>query len=294
MKLIKFFPIILIFVLFTAMLNGCAALIMHPIQAASNERSAQANEQWFKNNKEETTNILLNTLKNDPIIKEVSIKDGKIVGETENGVPFNISLREKGEFTGAIVRVERGFFPDTGTEVMESKLKSRLMLSGHAGAGLVPVGNISSIRAGFVPIANTNTMPKVSAGTEVPFAKVMDSTFASDYIGLDISTVGEFVANGAGISVLDYPMNGKVVFRCRPPGSTDERNPLSGEVIANFVVLPKDKSDIIFTLKPGDFIKLRGGTYVSQWQSNTSRGMNTENLKEIIFEATAIEKQYTK
>ena len=148
--------------------------------------------------------------------------------------------------------------------------------------------------AGFAPVANTNTMPKVPAGTEVPFAKVMDSTFASDYIGWDISTVAEFFANGAGISVLDYPMNGKVVFRCRPPGSTDERNPLSGEVTANFVVLPKDKSDLIFTLKPGDLIKLRGGTYVSQWRSSMPTGMNSDNYKEIIFEATSIEKKYTK
>ena len=150
--------------------------------------------------------------------------------------------------------------------------------------------------AGFAPVANTNTMPKLPAGTEVPFAKVMDPTFASDYIGWDISTVAEFVANGLGVWALDYPMNGKVVFRCRPPGSTDVRNPLSGLVTGNFVVLPKDKSDLIFTLKPGDLIKLHGGTYVSQWRSSmpTVVKMNSDNYKEIIFEATSIEKKYTK
>ncbi|PTN32680.1 hypothetical protein [Desulfonatronum sp. SC1] len=150
--------------------------------------------------------------------------------------------------------------------------------------------------AGYSPVVNTSTTPKVPAGTEVPFAKVMDPTFASDYIGSDVSTIAEFVANGTGAWLLNYPMTGKVVFRCRPVGATDEKNPLSGEVKADFVVLPKDKSDLVFALKPGDQIRLRGGTSVSQWRSNVPSfvRMSTDNLKEIVFEATAIEKNQAK
>jgi hypothetical protein len=104
---------------------------------------------------------------------------------------------------------------------------------------------LSGCTAGYTPVVSTS--PKVPSGTEVPFSKVMDPTFASDYIGSDIITVAEFVGNGTGILLLHYPMDGKVIFRSRPPGVPGEKNPLSGEVSANFVVLAKDKSDIVFT-----------------------------------------------
>ena len=123
----------------------------------------------------------------------------------------------------------------------------------------------------------------VAAGTEIPFSKLMQPAFASDYRDCDIITVAEFVASGLGAWATSYPLNEKVVFRCLPPGVAGEKNPLSGEVKADFVSIPKEKSDLVFSLRPGDLVRLRGGTFVSKIHP-----MST--YTEIFFEATSIEK----
>jgi hypothetical protein len=113
----------------------------------------------------------------------------------------------------------------------------------------------------------------------------MQPAFAADYVDGDIITVAEFMASGPGVfgtmlSYTGYSQNDVVVFRCQPPGAVGEKHPLAGEVKGEFVVIPKDKSDIVFTLKAGELIRLRGGTAIR----TLSPGMT-----EIFFEATSIE-----
>jgi hypothetical protein len=99
----------------------------------------------------------------------------------------------------------------------------------------------------------------------VPFAKVMNPGFADEYIGCSVIVRAQFVASGAGAWVLPFSTDDKVIFRVLPPGAVGEKNPLSGEVQANFVALPKtsDRSDLVFELQPGDLVQLTGGTHVA-------------------------------
>ena len=107
------------------------------------------------------------------------------------------------------------------------------------------------------PMASTSCPP---AGTFVPFSKVMNPGFARDYQGCNISTKATFV--GAGLGGYGLPAadlgKDKVAFRAIVPG---ERIP-TGAQLANFATLPKERSDMIFMLKPGDTILLTGGTYL--------------------------------
>jgi hypothetical protein len=133
-----------------------------------------------------------------------------------------------------------------------------------------------------------NASVTVAAGTVVPFAKVMQPSFAADYVDGDIITVAEFMASGLGgwsdiLMYGCYSQNDVVVFRCQAPGAVGEKNPLSGEVKGEFVVIPKNESDIVFTLKAGELVRLRGGTSI--------RRIHPDNeYTEIFFEATSIEK----
>ncbi len=147
---------------------------------------------------------------------------------------------------------------------------------------------------GYVP-----KRPIIPAGTEVPFAKVMNVTYADDYSGADIVTIAEFVAAGHGSYGCNYSTYNKVVFRCLPPGEKGEKNPLSGEVMPFFVSIDKEKADILFSLKTGDKLKLRGGNFVNEpgrgnpFGSFIIRGGGKNmlhNLSTIVFEATQIEK----
>jgi len=112
----------------------------------------------------------------------------------------------------------------------------------------------------------TTSVPRSSKcplnGTDVPFAKLVTPGFAEDYVGCNITTIAQFVAPGAGAWILPVSTTGKAVFRVLPQGVAGEKNPLSGEIQANFVVIPKEAGDLIYSLKAGDLIKLTGGTYV--------------------------------
>ena len=127
-----------------------------------------------------------------------------------------------------------------------------------------------------------------SPGTEVPFAKLVTPGYAEDYVGCDVTTFAQFVAPGAGAWVLPVPIEGKAVFRVLPQGVTGERNPLSGEIQANFVVIPKGAGDLVFKLKAGDMVRLRGGTYV---ETATAYGklLGVGGFSSIVFVATAME-----
>ena len=138
----------------------------------------------------------------------------------------------------------------------------------------------SGCYSGFQEVAKSSNCPP--PGTEVLFAKLMNSGFSDDYIGCDVRTTAQFFATGAGNYMLQMPLEDKVVFRCLPPGAAGEKNALSGEIEADFVVIPKSLSGLVFELKPGDLIELTGGNYVSS--------ATTGSYKQIIFVATSIQR----
>lgn len=96
----------------------------------------------------------------------------------------------------------------------------------------------------------------------VPFAKIMEPAFAEDYVDTDITTEVQFIATGKGAwvsgTINKYEKKKYIVFRALPPGYTGEKNPLSGEIMANFILIPKDKSDFVFSARTGDILVIRG------------------------------------
>ena len=92
-----------------------------------------------------------------------------------------------------------------------------------------------------------------------------------------------------GAWVLPVKIKGKVVFRVLPSGTIGEKNPLSGEIQSNFVVIPKESGDLVFGLKSGDLIKLTGGTYV-EVTSKYGEHMGLGGFSSIVFMANTMEK----
>jgi hypothetical protein len=104
---------------------------------------------------------------------------------------------------------------------------------------------------------NGNTCPP--PGTEVPFAKVINEAFASDYVGCDITVKVEFLTSSASPYHWDYVKgtSGKVPFQVVVPGEQPSSGPL-GPAPQPHVFLSKDRADVIFSMKKGDLIILRG------------------------------------
>lgn len=102
------------------------------------------------------------------------------------------------------------------------------------------------------------------AGTEVPFAKVMNTGFMEEYEGCNISTQAQFLAPGDGAMgwATVFPVGGKVIFQVLPVGVTGQKDPLTGGIEADIVAIPKEAADLVFKLAPGDVIDLHGGTHV--------------------------------
>jgi hypothetical protein len=124
----------------------------------------------------------------------------------------------------------------------------------------------------------------------VPFSKVMAPQFSHDYVGCNVITTAQFFGMGAGNVVVMAPTEGKTVFRVLPPGEKGEKNPLSGEISANLATLPKEASEVLFTLKPGELVQLTGGTHVkvhSALIKITTGGMEHEVP---VFVATSVKK----
>lgn len=127
-----------------------------------------------------------------------------------------------------------------------------------------------------------------SAGTEVPFAKLVTPGYAQDYVGCNVTTVAQFVATGSGAWMLPVPTDGKAVFRVLPPGAIGEKNPLSGEIQANFVVIPKEAGELSFKLKPGDLVRMTGGNYVKGLSTIGKLASGGGDFSSIVFLATSM------
>ena len=139
------------------------------------------------------------------------------------------------------------------------------------------------------------TPPETTVSKEIPqqeakivlFAKVMEPAFAEDYINIDITTEVQFVATGKGSMcshiINNYVEKKYIVFRAIPPGQSGEKNPLSGEVMAQYIMIPKDKSDSIFSAKTGDILTVFGRPTIEKMGDS----------KDVIFIATSAYKTGT-
>jgi len=122
----------------------------------------------------------------------------------------------------------------------------------------------------------------VPAGTEVSYAKVVNPAYARDYIGADIITEVEFYSAGKARNEATKIPKGHVVFQVIPIGGSPKNAKFGGGQLGDYVFIPKEQSDIIFDLKRGDKIQLRGGTRVQKYYLN--------GIEIIEFVATSIKK----
>jgi hypothetical protein len=108
-------------------------------------------------------------------------------------------------------------------------------------------------------------------GTSVPFVKVSNPSFAPEYNNCNITTIAEFFAStGIPMGKLDQTHFSFIVV---PP------NDKTGG--GRWIAAPKQFSDLIFSLKPGQKIRVRGGNYVDS-ETNASPMIP-------IFVATSVE-----
>lgn len=87
------------------------------------------------------------------------------------------------------------------------------------------------------------------SGTDVPFGKLMNASFASSYEGCQVRTTAVFVNANSTMSANLGDAESVVI---------DVGDPASPQGI-EFVKMPKAASDAVFTLKQGDSITLIGG-----------------------------------
>lgn len=140
----------------------------------------------------------------------------------------------------------------------------------------------------YASVPESTNCPK--PGTKVSFSKLTTPSVAEDYVGCDVKTVAQFVATGAGAYMLPSATEGKIVFRVLPVGVKGEKNPLSGEIQANFVAIPKEDGSLVFELNPGDKVLLSGGTYVQKLNAFTKMMTGIGDDVTIVFMADKIER----
>ena len=143
---------------------------------------------------------------------------------------------------------------------------------------------ISIILTGLVLSCAASTRKSASCpppGTEEPLAKVMNASFAKGFEGCDIAIDAAFMATGTGGGVpVGCDTDTHTMFMVTAADGTGAAtNPLTGAAFGTLASLPKSKSDILFQLKQGDKIQLRGGTWFLE-----QRG----NFVYAVFEATSL------
>ena len=104
--------------------------------------------------------------------------------------------------------------------------------------------------------ASTTKCP--AAGATVPLAKVMNSAFIRDYEGCDITVDAQFLKPGNEMFILSsYDTDSNATFQVVEPGGAPQAA-LGGLSFGKFCGIAKKDSDLLFTLKAGDKVRLRG------------------------------------
>ena len=113
--------------------------------------------------------------------------------------------------------------------------------------------------SGMRTVKGNSTIP---SGTRVSYERMMNPAFAEDYIGADVITEVQFYAPNPSNSWQSKVPKGHIVFQVIPLNGEAENSPFGGSKLGDYVYIPKSVGDIVFDLKQGDKIELRGGTRV--------------------------------
>jgi hypothetical protein len=96
-------------------------------------------------------------------------------------------------------------------------------------------------------VSRSSTCPP--DGTTVPFNKVVNPAFVNDYMGCSIATTATFLTTGTYQTGLEANAD-YIMISASPPG----------EQFGRAIAVPKMRDDLVFTLKRGQLILLKGGT----------------------------------
>ncbi|MGE0448521.1 MAG: hypothetical protein AB7Q29_02960 [Vicinamibacterales bacterium] len=94
----------------------------------------------------------------------------------------------------------------------------------------------------------------------MPLAKAMNPSFIGDFKGCDIVVEATFLQVGTpqGFKLGGYDVKKNTTFQVLEPGGTPQTLPFSKEGAGTFVGVPKADAQILFELKKGDRLLLRG------------------------------------
>ncbi len=94
-------------------------------------------------------------------------------------------------------------------------------------------------------------------GTTVPLSKAVSEAFINDFKGCDIVAEAVFFKMGnQGYALGDYDTKNNVTFQVLEPGGKPQS--VLGLSYGTFAGIPKANADVLFQLKQGDLILLRG------------------------------------
>jgi RNase P/RNase MRP subunit p29 len=129
----------------------------------------------------------------------------------------------------------------------------------------------------------------IPPGTIVPFGKISNDGFAENYIDADVIVNCVFLSpqSTAGYTIKKLPKN-HFAFQVTGEEIELKTNELTGLVEVLTVFAPKEYSDMIFELKKGEKIQLRGGTIVTKLVIGSIGGANARYIH---FKATEIIKK---
>lgn len=134
--------------------------------------------------------------------------------------------------------------------------------------------------SGMKTVKSTTQIPP---GIKVDYEKLTNPAYAQDYIGADVITEVEFYAAKLSNSWQTKIPKDHIVFQVIPVGGQAKDSPFGGGSLGDYVFIPKSKGDIVFELKPGDRIELRGGTRVR-------KSIIVNNVSVVEFVATDMRK----
>ena len=127
----------------------------------------------------------------------------------------------------------------------------------------------------------------VPSGTEVPFGKVSNETFAENYIGADVIVNCRFLSSSTTSSfTTKKPPKSHFAFQVVGEDVNPNKNELTGAIEGMVVFAPLSYSDMVFSLKKGDKLTLRGGTLVTKLTMGAISGVNTRYVHFVATEVT--------
>lgn len=130
----------------------------------------------------------------------------------------------------------------------------------------------------------------IPSGTVVPFGKISNEAFAENYIGADVVIHCVFLSPQSTASfTTKRPPKNHFSFQVVGDDIDPVKNELTGAIEGVVVFAPMEYSDLVFGLKKGDNITIRGGTLVTKLGlGGAISGINTRYVH---IKATSIVKK---